>query len=324
MQNFFKELYSDTSNNKELPVDNETIKISFIEDKTSNLEINMKEIKDHIKKLKNDKATGADMIMNEMIKVSTNEILELYMALFNKIINEEKYPSNWNTSLTQVIHKEGAKDEPSNYRGIALSSNLCKLFNAILATRINKYLEENSVIRPEQGGFRKDHRTSDHIFVLQTIIQKYTRNGGKLYACFVDLKKAYDSVWRRGLIHKLGESGINQKTINLIGDMYNKTYTSLIYNKQILPEIQTKKGVKQGDNLSPLLFNIYINDMPKEIEKGETHPIKLLGHDINGLMWAGDIILLSETKEGLQNCLNNLNIYCQKWKLVVNLKKQKQ
>ena len=153
------------------------------------------------------------------------------MALFNKIINEGKYPSNWNISLTQVIHKEGAKDEPSNYRGIALSSNLCKLFNAILATRINKYLEENSVIRPEQGGFRKDHRTSDHIFVLQTIIQKYTRNGGKLYGCFVDLKKAYDSVWRRGLIHKRGESGINQKTINLIGDMYNKTYTSLIYNK---------------------------------------------------------------------------------------------
>ena len=130
-------------------------------------------------------------------------------------------------------------------------------------------------------------------------------------------------MWRRGLIHKLGESGINQKTINLIGDMYNKTYTSLIYTKQILPEIQTKKGVKQGDNLSPLLFNIYINDLPKEIEKGETHPIKLVGQDINSLMWADDIILLSETKEGLQNCLNNLNIYCQKWKLVVNLKKTK-
>ena len=70
------------------------------------------------------------------------------------------------------------------------------------------------------------------------------------------------------------------------------------------------------------MFNIYINDLPKEIEKGETHPIKLVGHDINSLMRADDIILLSETKEGLQNCLNNLNIYCQQWKLVVNLKKK--
>ena len=261
--------------------------------------------------------------MNEMIKASNEEILELYMTLFNKIIKEETYPSNWNTSLTQVIHKEGNKDDPSNYRGIALTSNLSKLFNSILDTRITKYLEDTNTIRPEQGGFRKDHRTSDHIFILQTIIKKYTRNRGKLYGCFVDLKKAYDSVWRRGLIHKLEESGINPQTVNLIEDMYKKTYTSVIYNKHILPEIQTKRGVKQGDNLSPLLFNIYINDLPKEIEKGETHPIKLFDHNINCLMWADDIILLSETKEGLQNCLNNLNHYCKKWKLNANIQKTK-
>ena len=312
LQNFFRELYSGDPNEHDIPMDTkETIKKNALKDNTSNLEISIEEIKDHIKKLKNNKATGEDMIMNEMIKASNNEILELYQAIFNKILNEEKYPNNWNTSLTQVIHKEGPRDEPSNYRGIALTSNLCKLFNSILATRINKYLEESNIIRPEQGGFRKDYRTSDHIFVLQTIIKKYTKSGGKLYGCFVDLKKAYDSVWRRGLIHKLGKTGINQKTINIIDDMYKKTYTSLIYNTQILPEIQTKKGVKQGDNLSPLLFNLYINDLPNEIEKGETCPIKLLDKDINSLMWADDIILLSETKEGLQTCLNSLDKYCQ-------------
>ena len=141
------------------------------------------------------------------------------------------------------------------YRGISLSSNLSKLFNSILQTRIDKYLEENKLIRLEQGGFRKDHRTSDHIFILQTIIQKYTKNSGKLYACFVDLKKAYDSVWRQGLIHKLEKIGINRKTTNLIKDMYKNTYTSLLYKTQILPIIPTKKGLKQGDNLSPLFFN---------------------------------------------------------------------
>ena len=105
--------------------------------------------------------------------------------------------------------------------------------------------------------------------------------------------------------------------------MYKRTYTSLIYNKQILPEMQTKKGVKQGDNLSPLLFNLYINDLPKELERGETHPINLLDKNINSLMWADDIILLSETKEGLQTCLDNLDSYCRKWRLEVNQKKTK-
>ena len=74
----------------------------------------------------------------------------------------------------------------------------------------------------------------------------------------MDLKKAYDSVWRRELIHKLEEIGINRKTTNLIKDMYENTYTSLLYKSQVLPTIPTKKGLKQGDNLSPLFFNIYI------------------------------------------------------------------
>ena len=139
----------------------------------------------------------------------------------------------------------------------------------------------------------------------------------------MDLKKAYDSVWRRGLIHKLEEIGINRKTTNLIKDMYENTYTSLLYKSQVLPTIPTKKGLKQGDNLSPFFFNIYINDLPGEIEQGKTDPVEIQNHYINSLLWADDIILLSETKEGLQCCLNNLDTYCQKWKLEVNLKKTK-
>ena len=325
MQEFFKELYSETNNLEDisLPEKNDIVNEGIIKDEISNKKTNIKEIKEHIQNLKNNKATGNDRIMNEMLKASNDETLQLLDALFNRILVEGKYPANWNTSLTQLIYKEGARDESTNYRGISLSSNLGKLFNSILEKRIDTYLEINKLIRREQGGFRKGYRTSDHIFVLQTLIQKYTQNGGKLYGCFVDLKKAYDSVWRRGLMHKLENIGINQKTIRLIEDMYNETYTSLIYKKHILPEIQTRKGLKQGDNLSPKLFNIYINDLPEDIEKGETHPVRIHNLDINCLMWADDIILLSETKEGLQNCLNNLSSYCKKWRLEINPKKTK-
>ena len=173
----------------------------------------------------------------------------------------------------------------------------------------------------EQGGFRKGYRTTDHNFVLQGIIRKYIKDGKRLYACFVDLEKAFDSVWREGLFKKLRIIGLDQRTINLISSMYKNTYTSLIYHDKILPKIPTTKGVKQGDNLSPLLFNIFLNDLPKIIKEGNTHPVYLNGFEVNSMLWADDIVLFSETK-GLQKCLNNLNCYCKHWKLKINLKKK--
>ena len=258
--------------------------------------------------------------MNEMFKASNVEMLELYRALFNKIITEEKYPKSWNTSHTQLIYKDGARDDPSNYRGISLTSNMSKLFNSILYTKLETYLEDNKIIRPEQGGFRKNYRTADHIFVLQTIIEKYITKGQKIYGCFVDLKKAYDSVWRKGLIHKINQIGLGGKIGNIISEMYKETHTSLIYKDRILPKIHTSKGVKQGDNLSPLLFNIYINDLPESIEKGDTRPVQLHNGSINSLMWADDLVVLSETDKGLQQCINNLYEFSQTW---INIKKTK-
>ena len=213
--------------------------------------------------------------------------------------------------------------DPANYRGIALASCIGKLFNSILYTRINHFLEIHKLIRPEQGGFRKDYRTSDHIFTLQTIVEKYIKEGTRVYTVFVDLKKAYDSVWREGLIHKLNKIGLEKKLVNIIADKYRETYTSIIHKGLVLPKISTNKGVIQGDNLSPLLFNIYVNDLPRALEVGKTNPIRIMDRNLNSLMWADDIILMSETREGLQQCINNLQDYCQEWKLEINLKKTK-
>ena len=185
-----------------------------------------------------------------MLKASNEILIMVYKKLFERIISTERYPSKWNTTLTRMIYKEGDREEQSNYRGISLASNLGKLFNSIIYTKINHFLETNKLIRQNKGGFRNDFRTCDHIFTLQTIVEKYTTKGNKLYTCFVDLIKTYDSVWRQGLIHKLSEIGVGKKLANIVSTMYRDTYTSIIHKDKVLPKISTNKGVKQEDNLS--------------------------------------------------------------------------
>ena len=98
------------------------------------------------------------------------------------------------------LHKIGSQYKTMHYRGLTINSTLCKVFNSLLCSQVEKFVQNH-----KQIGFRKGARTSDHLFTLRTLIEKYNQchNGQKLYACFVDFRKAYDSVWRRGLLHKL-------------------------------------------------------------------------------------------------------------------------
>ena len=125
------------------------------------------------------------------------------------------------------------------------------------------------------------------------------------------------------LSYRLAKRVVPVLSLYILKSMYSNTFTSIIYRGYLLDKIRVSKGLKQGDNLSPILFNIYINDLPENLSKGKTDPISINGTEINCLMWADDIIILSESPEGLQNCLNNLDNYCKKWRLEVNKKKTK-
>jgi potassium voltage-gated channel Eag-related subfamily H protein 8 len=109
------------------------------------------------------------------------------------------------------IYKTGDLLNPSNYRGIAITSCLSKVFNSILNARLEKYILKNEIIRNEQIGFKAGCRTSDHIFKLKTIIDKYLNKSKKVYACFIDLRKAFDSVIHSALFLNsfMLKSGIN-------------------------------------------------------------------------------------------------------------------
>ena len=92
------------------------------------------------------------------------------------------------------VLKAGDMGDPNNYRRITVYSCLGKFFTLIINDRLTKYLDEHNIIHNNQIGFRKGYRTSDHVFVLKSLIDLYTKNDKKVYACFVDFQKAYDTI----------------------------------------------------------------------------------------------------------------------------------
>ena len=291
-----------------------------------NLDYNIteKELLNACKNLKNNKTSAYDMIKNEMIKSAMPYISKTVVKVFNILLNTGKFPESWTDGIIVPIYKQGNSADPNNYRGITLSSCLGKLFCHVLNERISKFLDNKSFIRKEQAGFRKNHRTSDQIFILKTIIDKYIHKDGednKIYACFIDFRKAFDTVCHDGLLLKLQRAGINGNIYELIKSMYQNASSRVKCKNTLTDSIAIKQGVHQGSVLSPLLFNIFINDIGNTLIANDA-PV-VYDSKVNHLLYADDLVLLSTTEEELQRNINRILDYCKMWGLTINTDKTK-
>lgn len=286
--------------------------------------ITEKEISDAIRSLKNNKASSFDSVLNEMLKYGQSYLLKSFYKIFNLVLTNGEFPKLWSRGFIVPLFKNGSREDPGNYRGITIGSNIGKLFTKILNSRLEKFFNSRNLICKEQIGFCKKKRTSDHMFVLKTLIDKYTQTGSKhLYTCFIDFKKAFDTVWHTGLFYKMKKCGISNKFYNIIKNMYLHTETCVkINNDKVTDSFHPSVGVRQGDNLSPNLFKLFINDLP-DIFSPACCPVTLNSTKIHCLLYADDVILLSESQTGLQNCLDKLSEYCDTWGLEINTNKSK-
>lgn len=285
--------------------------------------IELQEILDCIKKLKNGKSFGHDAIMNEMLKCSTKAMAPLINKLFNVILEHEYFPEYWSLGYITPIYKGGDICDMNNYRPITITSSLSKVFTQIMNNRLTNFIDTNSLLHNEQIGFRKHQCTSDHIFVLKTLIDSFKSQKKTLYTCFIDLSKAFDTVWREGLYYKLLKLGVSSKFVNVLKSLYSNINSKIKVKNLLSKSINIDIGTRQGCNLSPSLFNIYLNDLPKLLDHNKCDPVLLYDKYINILMYADDIVLMSSSKLGLQNCLNTFEQFCGKWKLKINHKKTK-
>ena len=168
-------------------------------------------------------------------------------------------PDSWSQGLITPIFKSGKKDDPSNYRGICVASCLGKLFCSVLNHRLLSFVSEKKLLHPSHIGFLPGHRTADYVFTLRTLIDKHVSHQKEpIYACFVDFKKVFDSIWHQGLLYKLLSSNINGNFYNLIKDLYSKSNCSIKLDQHKTKSFEYLRGVRQGCILSPLLFNLYL------------------------------------------------------------------
>jgi hypothetical protein len=160
--------------------------------------------------------------------------------------------------------KKKNKGDPANadnYRGISVLSCFGKLFTCILNNRLNSYLGNYNVLCEEQAGFKNQYSTTDHIYNLDCLIDLYLRCNKPLYCAFVDYKKAFDSVDRSALWHKLLQQCIDGKMFKVIHSLYENAKACVRLGCNSSSFFNSNVGVRQGVNLSPVLFSLFLSDL---------------------------------------------------------------
>ena len=201
-----------------------------------------------------------------------------------------------------------------------------KILSNVLNQRLIKYLDNENIIVEEQNGFRKQRSCEHHIFTLSTIIRNVTKQGRHMFATFVDFRKAFDSVDRPLLYHRLMGYGISGAFLELLRQIYSNNTNTVRVNGALSPEFSSKIGLRQGDNLSPSLFSCYINDLLHKLNcsgKGINLNLKDCHRTVCALAYADDIVILSDNREEHQTLLNIVSEWCNRWRVVINVKKTK-
>lgn len=269
-------------------------------------------------------AAGGDGVVPELFRAALsgndadgappNKLARALLALMQRVLASGRIPVCWQTANVVSIPKKGDLTQRDNYRGISLIPVALKLTTSVAIRRVYTALVEAGKLRKEQAGFRNLEECMGQVVALHEIVARRRAVDKPTYVCFVDLRKAFDTVPHEALLLKMKLHGIEGSCLAFFRQLYMTSRIRVRLPCGLSPEVQLLRGVRQGCPASPTLFNLFINDCLEGMEGVEVPGVP--GQRCPGLMFADDLVLLAESPEALQVALDKLTVWVDRWEML--------
>ncbi|HEX2556777.1 MAG TPA: reverse transcriptase family protein [Nitrososphaera sp.] len=263
----------------------------------------------------NDTITNGFLVsMNATAKAAT-------LWLINRLWVSGTVPKAWKEgTIVPLFKKGGLRALVTDYRGISLTPCPAKLLEQMLLARLTKWSDEQEIIVEEQAGFRSGRGTIEQIFVLHEIISLCREKKQPLFLAFLDCRRAYDSVWRAGLLFRLWRLGVRGRMWGFLRSMLSDVTRRVAVDGRLGSLFEVLAGVPQGAVLSPWLYSVFINGLADELRQ-QGFGIDVGGRRVAILLYADDIVLLAKSADELKAMLRIAALYASKWQFRYNCAK---
>ena len=293
--------------------------------------INREEVIKAITNMANGTAPGSDGIPPELLKAAivkddegnmqVTQLGSTLHAMCAKLYATGQVPAGWSTSAVVSIPKKGSDMTClDSYRGISLMPVALKLLVSIVTSRISAALEGSGRLNKAQAGFRPLEECVAQAAALLEVLQRRRQAGKPTYLAFIDFKKAYDTVPHEALFLKLTRIGICGRALQFIKQLYANTQIVVQGAFGKAPAVQLLRGLRQGCPMSPILFDVYINDI---LDETSGLGVKVSGVEdrLAGLLFADDLVLTAPTSAKLHKLLKCTETWATTWEMSFGVKK---
>ncbi|XDV38077.1 hypothetical protein PO909_007559 [Leuciscus waleckii] len=283
-----------------------------------NVSVTIEEVTKAIRKLSMGKSCGLDQITAEHLKFASHRVVVLLALCFTAMLTHGILPSSMlSVVLAPVVKdKTGKISSIDNYRLIALACVISKVFEIVLLDRFQKYV----VTTDEQFGFKSQHGTDMCIYAMKEAVRKYRGQNSTVFLCFLDASKAFDRINHGKLFEKLQQRGVPPYLIRIRGFWYTHQTMQVRWGIVISGPFTVTNGVRQGGILSPMFFNLYMDDLSRTLKNCKTGCMigeRLLNH----LLYADELVIMSPCSAGLQQLLDVCTEYGERYDIKFNPKK---